>query len=291
MEEKTKEAEIVNKQVWVSSLKTAAKVLSVCLVAVFYLMSVSFFVFPKTSAKIFNFLGLKKAEESCYVQAYENSGKIEDLYNLVLFEQQCENYEKELYYINVLMKFDGYVEFCEKLDKSAISNIKSTEKYMISYVGDTNAYLTNRKIKCMYSLNLRNSYDNRSNSVMEFVRQQLKSGDLKETSFYTYVTLVCSDATLTDSQKKETLTTLYNLTSTNIVDETEYLIDLRIKNLNDMIDECDKIEDKILLQNALVKIHKAHYHLSEQVGRDDSDLTEIEEAYDLAVQDYNNMIK
>ena len=88
---------VLNKQMWINSLKICLKIILAVCAAFFYMISVMFILAPNFDAKIFNFLGCKKAEESCLVQVYEKSDAITDLYNVVLIEQQLNNYEKELY--------------------------------------------------------------------------------------------------------------------------------------------------------------------------------------------------
>ena len=86
---------LLTKKVVLNSFKILAKTLILLIFVFFYIISTMFFLAPKFDAKIFNFFGLKKAEEACYVQAYEKSENNADLYNLILFESELQNYEKE----------------------------------------------------------------------------------------------------------------------------------------------------------------------------------------------------
>lgn len=277
-----------DKQMWLNSLKISAKILLACLVLFFYIISVLFFLAPNIDAKLFNFFGLTKAEESCYLQVYDNSGKITDLYNIVLFEQENGNYEKEIYYINVLMSDDEYESFCEKMNKASI---KSSSKELYAYVGDVNAYLINRKVKCLYALNLENSYENRSSAIIAYVRNQLKSENAYETSFLTYVNLVLNDKTLTDSQIKETFEILDGLISSEDSESTTELLQKREDLILLLLEEESDNVQKIILQKSLVDFYKAEYRYFDVLGEEESVLDEIENSYNQAVLEYQNLIK
>ncbi len=127
MATQTKER-VIDKKIWLNSFKMFAKTILVVIFVFFYAISVLFFLAPKFDAKIFKFLGMKKAQEACYVQVYEKSNSNVDLYNLILFESELSNYEKELYYINLLTNDEKYVEFYQKMDKSAIENVDDKDK-------------------------------------------------------------------------------------------------------------------------------------------------------------------
>lgn len=277
-----------DKQMWLNSLKITAKILLACLALFFYIISVLFFLAPNIDAKLFNFFGLTKAEESCYLQVYDSSGKITNLYNIVLFEQENGNYEKELYYINVLMSDDEYESFCEKMNKASI---KSSSKELYAYVGDVNAYLINRKVKCLYALNLENSYENRSSAIIAYVRNQLKSENAYETSFLTYVNLVLNDKTLTESEIKETFEILDGMISSEDSESTTELIQKREDLILLLLDEESDNVQKIILQKSLVDFYKAEYRYFDALGEEESVLDEIENNYNQAVLEYQNLIK
>ena len=290
MTDVTKE-KILNKQMWLNSLKISAKIVLVVIVAFFYVISTMFFLAPKFDAKIFGFFGLKKAQESCYLQAYEKSGSAADLYNLILFEQEIGEYEKELYYINVLMAREDYNDFCKRLNDSSINNVS---KNMYAYVGNTDSYLINRKVRCMYSLNLEGSYENRSHAIVSFVRNQLSSGSVYEYSFATYVSLVLNDATLTDAQRKETFEVLKNMTSSEDTNSTQTLLEERETNLKKAIAgeivTIDTVQE-IILSKRLVDLFKTWYQFYEIIGESNSSLNNLELKYLSWVKHYNNLLE
>lgn len=276
-----------NKQMWVNSLKISLKIILFACVIFFYIISVMFVLAPKFDARIFNFFGMKKAEESCLIQVYEKTESITDLYNVVLLEQQQGHYEKELYYINVLMDREDYDDFCEKLNKSSINEVS---KSMYAYVGDIDSYLTNRKVKCLYALNQENKYENRSNSIMKFVRNELKSQNVYDSTFATFVSLVASDKTISREQKVETVETLENMYTED--DEkltSEYLAARELALVYQTGIETDEIQ-KIILQKKLVDFLKAEYQYFELLDGE-YNLTAIEVKYKQAVETYKNLVK
>ena len=141
--EQVAEEKVFDKQIWLNSLKIFGKIFFCLVVSFFYVISVMFFIQPKFDAKIFNYFGLTKAEESCYEQIYRKSNSSVDLYNLILFEQQIGNTNKELLYINELFAKDDYEDFCDKLDKSSIENA-GANKTLIATVGDVDSFLISR---------------------------------------------------------------------------------------------------------------------------------------------------
>ena len=100
----------IDKKTWLNSFKTFAKIMLAVVFVFFYLISALFFLAPNFDAKIFNFFGIVRAEEACYEMQYKKSGQLSDLYNLVLFEQEHSNKEKELEYITELMSDDEFLK-------------------------------------------------------------------------------------------------------------------------------------------------------------------------------------
>lgn len=279
---------VIDKKIWLNSFKMFSKIL-ICVVFVFFFVLASLFVLsPKIDAKIFEFFGFKKAQEASLIQTYQKSEDIVDLYNLVLLEQQLGNSEKELYYINVLMAKKEYYEFCKKLDKSSIQN---QEKSMYAYIGNVDGYLRNRKVKCLYAINMKQSYENRSNAPLLQVRNELKYANMYESTFATFVNLVLSDETLTNVQKQETFQTLKDVYTTEDVVLTGEYLTVREENLLSSIEmEQDNVK-KIIQQKVLLDFLKAEYRYYEVLGESDSFLNVIKQKYEKAVEDYNNLIK
>lgn len=271
----TKE-KILNKNVLINSLKLFAKTL-VCLIFIFFFVISSLFVLaPKFDAKIFSFFGLKKAEEACYERVYDKSNSCADLYNLIVFESELENYEKELYYINLLNCREDYDEFCNKLDNSALQTIN--DKSLVAYTCNTNAYLINQKIKSMYKLGFDSGV---SPTVRNFVKAKLESEELFDSAYATYVEMVCADNNLTNSQKIEKLNLIKNICSD--------LVSTRLNNLQNFKKGKITVAEAIIAQNTIVNINKANYLIEKENQSEDLELAKT--AYEFSLEEYNALIK
>lgn len=273
MEEMTNEP-VLNKKVWLNSLKIFAITLGIIIFVFFFAISAIFFISPKIDAKIFNFLGLKKAEEACYVQAYEKSGSNVDLYNLIIFESELENHEKELMYINELINDEDYQEFCQKLDKSALASVE--DKSLIAYVCNTNGYLINQKLKCMYELGFDEGV---SATVRNYVKSRLSNDFMFDTSFVTYVELVRNDNDLTAQEKKSKIEMVYDDTA----------LKKRLSNLQDYIEGDILLENRIIAQNSIMNIRRAVYMID--LLNESSEVESSKTAYESALAVYNDLVK
>lgn len=287
--EQVAEEKVFDKQIWLNSFKIFGKIFFCLVVSFFYVISVMFFIQPKFDAKIFNYFGLTKAEESCYEQIYNKSNSSVDLYNLILFEQQIGNTNKELLYINELLAKDDYEEFCDKLDKSSIENAGSN-KTLIATVGDVDSFLISRKVKCLYQMNRNTKFENRSKSVQEYVRSCLKNGSLTELSFSTYVLLVDGDSSLSENQKKQEFESLNDLISSANNVSTETLLNDREMQLFETINTSSSNAENIIVLNAMVKFYRAKYVFCEKLGESADVLESIESKYDSAVRGYLELI-
>ena len=287
--EQVAEEKVFDKQIWLNSFKIFGKIFFCLVVSFFYVISVMFFIQPKFDAKIFNYFGLTKAEESCYEQIYNKSNSSVDLYNLILFEQQIGNTNKELLYINELLAKDDYEEFCDKLDKSSIENAGSN-KTLIATVGDVDSFLISRKVKCLYQMNRNTKFENRSKSVQDYVRSCLKNGSLTELSFSTYVLLVDGDSSLSENQKKQEFESLNDLISSANNVSTETLLNDREIQLFETINTSSSNAENIIVLNAMVKFYRAKYVFSEKLGESADVLESIEAKYDSAVRGYLELI-
>ncbi len=271
----------LDSRVWKNSLKTTAKILAIALVAVFYVFSTLFFISPDFSAKIYNFMGFKKAEEACYIEKYKKDYNIVDLYNLVLFEQRAGNTKSELEYLQILMASDEYEAFCEKLDNSSILNCES--KSMIAVVGDVNAYLVNRKVKCLYELN---------QSAETTVLNSLNAGELSEYAFATYVELI-KNSELTLAEKVEKYNTLLETTKLGangqvlVVDE---LLEDRLSKLDREIAENTNGTKKLILTYTQMKLSYAGYNVYVQLNQNEK-ANGYKTIYEAASDRYLDIIK
>ena len=290
MTKTTKEIKL-NENVWLNSLKITARVVFACIVAFFYVISSMFFISPDFDAKIFNFFGFSKAEEACYIRMYEKTGSAEDLYNLVLFEQSNENYQKELYYINVLIEHENYQDFCEKLNESSLAAVS---KDMYAYVGDTHAYLINRKVRCIYQSNIELPFEERSPSLMLYIRNHIKDGSFSSSSFLTYVTLVLNDSTITEQQKKETFNNLNSMVVSNDIYTTSELLIRRESEILDAVTKAKNSKNEvkaIILQKALVDFYKASYNFNKVIGAEQKELNRLELMHSSSASTYSDMVK
>lgn len=277
---------VVNKTIWINSLVLTIKVVLSCVLAFFYALSLFFVAVPTTSAKIFGFLGLKKAEEASYVRAYELSLDNADLYNVILFENKQENAEKELYYINLMLSSKDYDSFCIKYNSSSLaslvdSNNEISDKKRVPYICNINSYFLNQKVKCLNKLGVK------SESINKFVLNSLVGDDLFETSFTTYVNIIYADNSLSSEAKIEKVTDL--LSVSNGEKNIDQLIDERLINLDDVLGrENLPVVSKILAKFAVMNLRLAKYRIAEIKG-EGVDLAKTN--YEIAVNNYNNSIK
>lgn len=278
MTEQTKEIKL-DKKLWLDSFKTFGKILLGVVFALFYFVSIMFFIAPKFDAKIFNFMGFVRAEEVCYVKQYENTGKMSDLYNLVLFEQEHNEYKKELYYVNVLMQDKEYDSFCLKLDVSGLHNAGSKAMYV--YVGDSNAYFVNRKVRCLYALGL---------TCETVVLNSLKTGDITEYAFATYVELIENSALSTSAKEEKYNDLMTTLISGENVSVAE-LLDERIVEIENKLAEpgVSGTVAEVLLQHSLMKLCQAGYKAYGAIG-ETSKASALEIKFEqVALNYYNNV--
>lgn len=271
---------ILTADVWKNALKKTAKILLVVILVGFYISGMIVVIFPRFSAKIYNFMGLSRAEEYSLERVYEKSKDNADLYNLIVFEQNQKNYEKELNYINLLMVSDDYDKFCENLDKSAIKAIE--EKSMIAHMCNVNGYLASQKVKCMFNLGL---------GVETFIYTNLTAeNNLIENSYASYVELVY-DSNMSKAKKKEAIETLnetFEQSNNNLTIE-----DLFKERIADIIIAQTAEEDaakKILLEYALMENYKAG-ELYNLIIENTVQAEVYEQLYLESVTSYYNLVK
>lgn len=215
--------------------------------AFFYVVATMFFIAPKFAVKFFSFFGFEKAEETCYVRIYEKSNSNSDLYNLILFENKLQNDEKELYYLNILMNDENYQNFYEKLDDSALREIE--DKSMIAYTCNTNSYLINQKIKCMYNL----GFDRATSlTVSNYIKSVLENENLFDSAFLTYVELVKYDSNLSLDEKQQRIDKILGVVNLLLTD--------KLTNIQTYLEGEDlELSDEIIAQHSIVNIKKAYY--------------------------------
>lgn len=270
---------VLTKKVWLNAFKLFGKIAFAVIFSLFYFISVMFFVSPKTDAKIFNFFGAEKAQEACYIRIYDNSQSKADLYNLILFESELENYDKELYYLNILMNDEEYEEFCLKLDESALETINEDNIETLVYVCNTNAYLINQKVKCMYHLGFDSPL---SPTIRNYLKSNLENELVFETSFATYVELVYNDESLTKEEKMSRVNTAYNAMSS--------LVQQKIVMVGDFISARNiTVQQQIISQYTLVNLKKAKYMIDLINESGNTGVSKLD--YENALKTYNNLIQ
>lgn len=270
---------IIDAEAWKNILKKVAKILLIVVLVGFYVSATIVVLFPRFSAKVYNFMGLSRAEEYSLERVYEKSKDNADLYNLIVFEQSHKNYQKELNYINMLMVSDGYDEFCENLNKSALDSIG--DKSLIAHMCNTNGYLVNQKIKCLFNLGI---------GTETFIYSNLNSNYLTENSYATFVNLVY-DSNMTAEQKQEVITTLnetFEQTNSNLTVEDlfkERIADIMLEKVS-----ATELVDKVLLEYALMENYKAGY-LCNVIMENSIQAETYRTLYLSTSNDYYNLIK
>ena len=242
----------------------ALKTLCFCFICLALFLCSVFVLFPNTSAKISQVLGFKHIEGLSYQKIYQRSGKITDLYNVIIFEQEQKHYETELKYVDIMLERDDYGGFCDNLDKASIKN--STDKNLIAYTANSNAYFLSRKVICCYKL---------GKTIDNFVFGQLKNGKITEQSYATYVDLIFEDESLTSAEKQQKISQMIELeiSGENLID----LLNLRINNINDKISIETDDNKKIILTYCLMRTYRANYFVYDVLGDD----TKKEDNYNL----------
>ena len=173
--------------------KIALKTLSNLFIGIMFAFCVIFFVAPSFSLKISKTFGSLKGQELCYERIYTQSGNIADLYNLILINDQQDDYESAVAYINQITKMSNYSEFCGSLDEASLEKIGSNLE-LIPYSCDANAYIRRQKVVCMYNLD---------GDLTTEVLVQTVSGSLSDVSIAVYIDLINDDESLTESKKIE----------------------------------------------------------------------------------------
>lgn len=265
--------------VWKSASVSFLKIFGAIVCAYFFVITVIFALFPSVMTKFYNTLGFHKAEELCYERQYQKTNDIADLYNLVLFEQDRNNL-KQLQFINELRSRKEYSEFCEELNKSALE--ETTEKALIPYVGDVNAYLVNQKVKCLFGLGL---------GVETFIYSELKTTEISEQSFACFVELVKSSQSLSENDKKEKFDNLLDTIELDDGRELSVLVNLRIEKLEEeLANESLSQSKKIILSYTLTKTYRACYTVYQTLGNEVK-TEEFKTKYNSALKNYNSLIK
>lgn len=244
-------------------VKIVLKTLLDCFIALMLVICFIFALFPKLSLKINETLGLKSAMEFNYQTIYDRSGKIDDLYNLIIFEQELKHVNKELVCLNEILAHDDYKNFCKAMDEASVKRLNN--KRLTPYSANINGFLVGRKVQCLYSL--------ASKNVQSFVYEQTKNGKFKEYSFAVYVDLVCSDENLNQNEKKIILEEFIELQEldTEKMDlvSLEELVENKIDGLKSLVQITSSQTDQIIYKYELMRFYGANASLYEILGDSD----------------------
>lgn len=240
-----------------NGVKIGLKTLLDCFIVVMLLMCSIFVLLPKMSLKIHEITGNKKMQELNYKMIYANSNNIADLYNLIIFEGELENYKEELYYIDKMISRADYDGFCAELDKVSVEKIDS--EGLTAYSANVNGYLLSRKVICMYNLG--------EGGLEAYVYRQVQSGKLSEYTFSSYVDSVYFDKTLTQEEKSEKLSCIMD-TMDGINGKLSELLQTRVNGLKTAITIVDD-NKKDILRYTLMRIYASRYYVYDVIGNED----------------------
>ena len=257
-----------------SGIIIALKTLGICFVCFSFVICAIFSLFPKMSIEISQIFGFSKVEELSYQRVYKQSGKITDLYNVIILEQRQKNYSAELKYIDEMLTKADYDSFCASMDTASLKKVD--DKNMIPYSCNVNEYLLSRKIICMYNL---------KKDSTQFVYDQTNEGSVIELCFVTLVDLIFNDSALSNDEK---VTAITNLTGFG-APELATLVTGRIDDLNTQISSSTDNNEKIILYYCLMRTYRANYFVYDLTG-DDVKKAENYEAYNNAKIALNNLV-
>ena len=238
--------------------KIGLRTLAICFIVLMLVYCSIFVLFPQTSLKINQELGLQKVQELNLEKIYKKSGKSGDLYNLIISTQKNGHIKKELKYINEMLEREDYEEFCDRVDEASLKSIK--DKNLVPYSSNVNGYFLSRRVICIYSLKL--------DCLETYIYDGLSNGKITEYSFSTYVDLIYSDEELTKEEKIEKYNDL--MQTSKVSGETlvtlSSLLDERISNINAMLSSVENNDKKIILTYCLMRIYQSKFYIYEIEG-------------------------
>ena len=174
--------------------------------------------------------------------------------------------------------FDKLQEFCDKLNKSALNNVKTLSA--LPHICDVNSYFVNRKVKCLYKLNL---------TCETVVLNSLKDGELTEYAFATYVELIDNDDSVKDKKNKY-ITLLTTFANNNASEEISVLLSDRIDDLQQEIENNSDKAREIILNYTLLKLSYAGYLAYKTIGENMPIETTYKNIYEETKVVYNSLV-
>ena len=257
-----------------SGIIIALKTLGICFVCFSFVICAIFSLFPKMSIEISQIFGFSKVEELSYQRVYKQSGKITDLYNVIILEQRQKNYSAELKYIDEMLAKADYDSFCASMDTASLKKVD--DKNMIPYSCNVNEYLLSRKIICMYNL---------KKDSTQFVYDQTSGGSVTELCYATIVDLIFNDKTLSSTDKVAAITQFTEFGTPDMLSKAGD----RIAELNSQISSTEDVNTKIILYYCLMRTYRANYFVYDLLGNN-SEKEENYNAYNNAKIALNNLV-
>ena len=259
-----------------SVLKTAGLTL-LGIVAFFAVLISSLAVFsPASLAKVTNEIGMMRVSATMYERQYNKSGKLTDLYNAIEAKLACNNYADAARLIKVMRTRQGYSEFCESINSSAIA-ASSKEKWV--YVADYDAYLRAQLTGSLYK-------SGKISEAQEIAERELvANSNIYSWEFGALIDCILEDKNLSASDKTGKLKDFYDK------DYDGSIIDELINNNLDMLQDPDSGEGVVKLKTIyqMIKIKSTFKSLKEAAGVDASaeitDINALLEKYDAALSE------
>ena len=242
-------------------LKIGLKTLLDSFIVIMLLMCSFFVLLPKFSLKIHQTLGMKRMQELNYKMIYSRTNNVADLYNLIIFQGEQEDYLEELSYIDSMIERGDYAGFCESMDEASLNKISSNR--LNAYSANVNGYLLSRKVICMYELG--------QEGMDAYIYRQTKAGKISEYSFSSYVDLIYFDESLTKNEKAQKLSELIEISD---IDDgrliyLEDLIKARVNALKSAIVIESDENKKDVFRYTLMRIYASRYYVYDAIGDDD----------------------
>lgn len=281
VEHQNNETRLLTPAVWKNSLLSFFKILVSLFLVLTFLITLLFFVYPKASVRLFKALHLKNAQEASLVRVYEKSGSNADLYNLIIFEQNTNQFEKELKYINELSNKDDYDEFCDKLDSSSLNQVKN-QKSLIPVLCNTRSYLNNQKMKCLWEL---------GEEAKTFIHSTLLGDYNYEFSFASYVYYLSEKFSGNELKEKyKDLLLTSKIDGQNSI-SIETLLNNRLEKLQ-IEKQSEKNEEKIVRLYSLANMSKGSYQVCLTLYGENADSTiQAKEAFNESSRELVNSLK
>lgn len=227
---------------------TALHTLYFLIVGVFFCVASLSVLAPNVMIGFYNDLNMQSVKAYMYERVYDNTNKIEDLYNVIEVNISCENYEHVVKYIKVMQNRSGYADFCEKINARNIQNID--KKYYV-YLCDYDSFLRNQYVNALY-------HANKKDRAREIAFDELTNNSNSYAwEFGAYIDCVMTDNSLTENDKIALLSQIYD-TELNGLSVQEL-----INNNIDMLDDPDGLNGyeklRVLHQLIIIKITNKYF--------------------------------